>query len=287
MEIYNEIIAPVIEELVHDYSSSENVEISYVYDRIRKVIPKVIEEYFSGQRPQIDYSNFFVRIGYLHRLVPGLVYNFRNLVKKAIELGYFKERIIDIMVFGGGPGTELLAVSTVLKGKDINFCLTDKVQSWADCWDYLKTKIKERLPDAQISIDHSFLKIDITDINDFYENKIRLCKNKYFFINYLISELYDNTNGFIEFLRAIIEYKRKRDESVVILLADRSQSEIEEEIERIKEDLKLDQKYFNIVFEGCPEDFDLNLELIRKLDFPKRTPFNSIQYIFESYLLPF
>ena len=58
MEIYNEIIAPVIEELVHDYSSSEGVEISYVYKQIKKTIPKIIDEYFSGQPPQIDYSNF-------------------------------------------------------------------------------------------------------------------------------------------------------------------------------------------------------------------------------------
>ena len=286
MEIYNEIIAPVIEELVHDYSSSEGVEISYVYKQIKNIIPKIIDEYFSGQPPQINYSNFFVRIGYLHRLLPGLVYNYRDLIKKALSLGYFKEKEIRVIVFGGGPGTELLAISTILKRKNINFCLTDKFDSWADCWDLLKDKIIRKLQNLQISINCDFLPIDITDLNNFYKNKNRLRRNKYYFVNYIVSELYYKSSLFTEFLRAIIEDKPVG-EKIVILLADRNQPIIKEIIKEIEDELDLTKKYFDETNIRCPENYFYNLEPIKLLGKPKTSEFKSIRYIFESNPPPF
>ena len=292
MEIYNEIIAPVIEELVDIHSKKFRKSKKEIYENIKIAIGDLIKKYY--KEPDIDYSDFYVRIGYLHCLVPGLAHCCSELIKEAQKKKYFREKKIDMIVFGGGPGTELLAISKNLKGKNINFCLVDKVMSWADCWNLLKKRIKERKQELRLSLDCDFMQIDVTNLEDLEENFSRLIDNEYFFINYLISDIYQKRKliKFEVFLEKMIDYKVAHGKKMVIFLADRNEPKIKKEIERIFYDkifydLDLSQKFFSESEIGSPENYNRNLEPVKHLGIPKGSKFKIIQYIFESRNIPF
>ncbi len=115
---------------------------------------------------------------------------------------------LKVCAFGGGPGTELLALSKHLwktrpsgPHVQVTFTLLDRVNEWVESWQALEAQIKAVLkakygpfPKHPFAVSGYFVSNDMTKPNQ-YVNLPTLFNQDLFFLNYAISEITgDNPN---------------------------------------------------------------------------------------------
>ena len=175
-------------------------------------------EWFSGEAPNIAYGDPLCRFAYLycHTAVNA------NLCEVAIRsLPAVGQHILDrlntvgelrVCAFGGGPGTELLALSKFLTGKkglgelqphgEVNFTLLDHVPEWAESWNALEAAIKRDFAVTfghrrgwPFSISKSFQPFDMTKVEQ-YANLVQLFEQDLYVLNYVLSEIFSDHAAF-------------------------------------------------------------------------------------------
>lgn len=185
------------------------------FDMIRRHLETMSKEWFSGKAPNIVYGDPLCRFAYLycHTAVNA------NLCESAIrsstslcdfiESKIVKDQELRVCAFGGGPGTELLAICKhIIRSIDtesparLSFLLLDRVAEWAETWTILEKAVNSWLKKRYGSIANwpfviakSFVPYDMTSIEG-YGNVAQLLENDFYVMNYVVSELVGNQKGF-------------------------------------------------------------------------------------------
>lgn len=169
------------------------------------------DEWFSGTKPNIAYQDPICRFAYLycHTAVNA------NLCEFALRSSPDVVALINtklntlgelrVCAFGGGPGTELLALTkhlckTRTAGTHgvVQFTLLDYVPEWAESWNALERSIRATLAKKYgpfikwpFSTSKTFSPFDMTKV-DQYANLAELMSHDLYLMNYVVSEVFDS-----------------------------------------------------------------------------------------------
>lgn len=123
---------------------------------------------------------------------------------------------LKVCAFGGGPGTELLALTKYLtvrrkKGPQValSFLLVDNVPEWVETWSQLEAQVRKflkdnfgKIPSWPLNINKAFMPFDMTDLKKFGNVKQLFGQDLYIF-NYVVSEIYGAEE--IESLQEVVQ----------------------------------------------------------------------------------
>lgn len=181
---------------------------------VRAHLQAMSEQWFSGDAPIIAYQEPLCRFSYLfcHTAVNANLCEFA--IRSSPDLVEFIANKMDIdqelrvCAFGGGPGTELLALAKHLTRNRPNgplarlsFTLLDRVTEWSESWNALEAQINLELRAGgrhfaqwPFSISKTFVPYDMTLIGN-YANMPHLFQQDLYVMNYVVSEIIgDQTN---------------------------------------------------------------------------------------------
>ena len=105
-------------------------------ETIKQHLATMSEEWFSGETPNIVYSDPLCRFAYLFCHVGANANLCEVAIRDSPDLCEFIDSTLEkteelrVCAFGGGPGTELLALSKFLLGRDLQDTLKSRSRSW-------------------------------------------------------------------------------------------------------------------------------------------------------------
>lgn len=201
------------------------------------------DEWFSGAAPNIAYGDPFCRLAYLYchvavnanvcemviRRTPAA----RNMIIEKME----NEEDLRVCAFGGGPGTELLALAKYLhktyeKGNpplSISFTILDSVQEWAESWSSLQRAIDRRMKaiypkpaQRPFIVSNSFNSFDMTCVSE-YAALDEYLQHDLYIMNYVVSELLEKTDDFADLIKRMAD---SAPSGAVFLVIDREQDRV-------------------------------------------------------------
>ncbi|MEQ1646539.1 MAG: hypothetical protein ABL959_24000, partial [Pyrinomonadaceae bacterium] len=114
-----------------------------------------------------------------------------------------------VCAFGGGPGTELLALAKhiIKSGRVgppamIEFTLIERVKEWCETWNALESEIKKQMRSKfshstkwPFMISKTFLSCDMLKLED-YANMSQVLTHDLYIMNYVVSEVIASTTAF-------------------------------------------------------------------------------------------
>ncbi len=264
MEIFTEIIHPIVLKRLKEYSDQTGAPLEELYRQIKEKIGDLSNKYKTGREDEIDYGDPLTRLAYLYTYVPGLSACLTEVlfsVKQTFNFEEYDE--IRCLVFGGGPGTELISMAKVFENEGIKFFLTDKEAKWYDCWYEIRDRIKYLFPDRKIQADST--EVDLCNVDDFERIKYATQHSQFVFFNYVVSELYKSAPHFFRFLEQVFTHLPSK---AIIVIVDRSQREIINLINCLIKEFNL-HKTFGLP-KTCRTDEDFKGELVQKIGTPPR-----------------
>lgn len=213
-------------------------------DSINRHLQTMNAEWFSGDRPTIAYRDPLCRFAYLfcHTAVNA------NLCEVAIRdspdvTQLIRERLdqnqeLRVCAFGGGPGTELLALAKLLTRirpngpvARLSFTLLDSVTEWSESWNALETQITAELraggqPFANwpFTVCKTFVPYDMTQVAN-YANMPNLFQQDLYVLNYVVSEVVGDE---VNFQNVINTAAQSSPVGAKFLIIDRDQDAIRE-----------------------------------------------------------
>ena len=254
------------------------------YDLIRKHLATMSREWFTGETPNIVYSDPLCRFAYLYCHTAANANLCEVAIRQSPEVCDFieekltREGEISVCAFGGGPGTELLALSKHLLGTRrqdpharISFTLLDRVPEWAETWNALETEInrllKERygaFPRHPFSICKTFVPFDMTEGGS-YCNLSHLLKQDLHVMNYVVSEVFGDRQRFQDLVKAAAASSIGGSKFLII---DRDQDRVIGDATRILRDagLEVSQVRKNCSNMDCDEQSEVLKPYISKIN---------------------
>jgi Putative SAM-dependent methyltransferase len=141
-----------------------------------------------------------------------------------------------VCAFGGGPGTELLALSKHLINKRasgpharISFTLLDRVPEWSETWHALESGIKAELRTHfgpflkhPFSTSGTFVPFDMTKVKQYANLATLLCQDL-FVLNYVVSEVTGDQQQFQDLVQVAASACHKGSK---FLIVDRDQDDV-------------------------------------------------------------
>jgi hypothetical protein len=244
---------------------------------VRTELGKMNKEWFNTLPANVNYSDPLCRFAYLFCHTAANA----NLCEKAIrESPDVKKLIVDradatgrlkVCAFGGGPGTELLALAKhLLKTRangphlQVKFDLLDRVDEWIETWKALQEEIDRKLDDKYGSfIKHPFSVSptvygkDMTDPHQ-YVNLPTLFDQDLFFLNYVVSEISGNgadiTRSAPSFVQLIQHAVKTCKSGSKFVIADRDQDNVIKSTERLLAAVGLTPSKFTKVYGRLDQD---------------------------------
>ena len=223
-------------------SISKVLQLSHeqIYERVQLFITQNTIQW-REERPLINYSDPICRLAYIYMNVP--IHSF--LIEHCLNhsSSHLKEVFqrndnhdINLCAIGGGPGSELIGLSSYLIGQSeskqhhLDFLLIDFVKEWDESWhslkrsvdDYQRSKIMERSK-WPVAVNRSFIPINALVRKDFEGFSIRLGGINLFFLSYVFSELKHDVPAFKDTLSFIIGLAQP---GTFFFFLDRDQAEI-------------------------------------------------------------
>jgi len=219
---FYKLLAPVIERDIRFIASQEGISINDVYQRILLEAERNQKEWFSDDVPNLNYQCQDCRLAYLYIVAASNANSFKYVLEKNTELNNHiksvakNNKILKICALGGGPGTELLAITKFLHKQQLGFSvsvdfqLLDKVQEWANSWYGIRNTINDTLqemygPDRSkwpIIPSGNFITCDVTQPGTL-RNAGNIWGQDIYVINYLLSEIFKDDPGLRQFMREI------------------------------------------------------------------------------------
>jgi hypothetical protein len=219
-------------------------------------------EYRAGKKPQNDYPDPLCRLAYLYCYVPANANLCEIAIERTDELADFiteklkDEEELKVCAFGGGPGTELLALAKFLindrkKIGDcvVTFTLLDEVEEWVESWNLIEGAIRNFLRENfgkpsswPFLISKSFVPFDITKMSG-YGNLKQLFGQDLYILNYVVSEIYeqDQLDGVGKVLKAMVQ---SAESGAKVLIIDRNERRVLERAKKLLGDLGLNVSTF-------------------------------------------
>jgi hypothetical protein len=215
---YFQIVKSALDALLAGICAHKGLSHEQAMKMVASHLRTMSKEWFSGEAPNIAYGDPLCRFAYLysHTAVNA------NLCESAIRsspklVSYILERLnstgeLRVCAFGGGPGTELLALAKFLTRKkaegklephgEVNFTLLDCVPEWAESWNALESAIKREFftkfghkKDWPFRISKSFQPFDMTKVEQ-YANLIQFFEHDVYILNYVLSEIFSDHAAF-------------------------------------------------------------------------------------------
>lgn len=179
--------------------------------RVASHLDSMSSEYRSGRQPSIDYGDPLVRLAYLYRHVPVHANIIHAAIRETPGLAKFVEwRLretgeLRVCAFGGGPGTELLALVKHLAANPrssdlptIRFTVVDNEEAWWETWHALRDEVHREMGAAfgqsrrgwpfTIEADHRCVDMAncrrYVDVGSTYGHDLLV-------LNYVLSEIHD------------------------------------------------------------------------------------------------
>lgn len=181
-----------------------------------------------------------------------------SLVERAIYSYPILQRLIrnrategsdlSICALGGGPGSELLGIVKYIKDLKIvnsavplDFVLIDKVTEWDESWHALKSGVDGELRTEfgnnrgkwAVNINRSFLRLDVTNTQDFQHFPTRFAKTDLYIFCYIVSELKEAASNFEQVIKLLVN-RAKPD--ALFLFIDRDEKIVRELVKNIIDD---------------------------------------------------
>lgn len=229
---------------------------------VAEELGKMNKEWFNTLPAKVNYSDPMCRFAYLFCHTAANA----NLCEKAIrESADVAQLIIDransvgrlkICAFGGGPGTELLAVAKhLIKTRpdgphlQVKFDLLDRVDEWIESWKALDGEITRKLEEKYgtfikhpFSVSPTVYGKDMTDPHQ-YVNLPTLFDQDLFFLNYVVSEISGNhaniTQSAPSFVQLIAHAVKTCKSGSKFVFADRDQDNVIKSTETLMESVGL------------------------------------------------
>ena len=175
------------------------------------------QQWRNGQTPTITYGDPLCRFAYLYCHTPINANICESFIRDhPATLQYILEKLnqneeLKVCAFGGGPGTELLALVKILikahnsgnlqSQGEVNFTLLDNVPEWVESWNALESAVRTKLTENfgqkrqwPFTISKSFQPFDMTKVSQF-ANLVQLFVHDIYILNYVISEILTNHNA--------------------------------------------------------------------------------------------
>jgi hypothetical protein len=207
---------------------------------VAKHLATMSKEWFTGETPNIAYEDPLCRFAYLYCHTAANA----NLCEVAIRHSHKVARFIEaklkaeelrVCAFGGGPGTELLAISKyVLRERRtgharIAFTLLDRVPEWSETWNALEAQINGELKATYgsfskqpFSICKTFVPFNMTEAGQ-YANLATLLQQDLYIMNYVVSELIGDYAKFQKLMKVAAS---SAPTGGVFLIVDRDQDKV-------------------------------------------------------------
>lgn len=218
----------------------------------------ISDEYFTRRKPEIDFKNPLCRLAYLRCYAPANANLCELAIRRSNDLTDFicnklrDEEEIKVCAFGGGPGTELLALAKFLVANRkkfsqsaIKFALLDEVPEWAETWSlierYVELFLKENFGKRSLwpfTVSNSFIPFDVTKTANYGNIKILLDQDL-FILSHIVSEIYEDeqVKGLGKLLHAMVAAAKP---GSMFLVIDRSEYNVREKVTKLLKGLDLD-----------------------------------------------
>ncbi len=211
-----ETVASMLDAQVPALAADLGMSVPELHSRMATHLDTMAKEWRAQRTPSIAYEDPICRLAYIFGHVPinaNLFYH--ALVEPYVDLlaqGLFSslgesirshaEKVgrLRLCAFGGGPGTELIALSKYLSKNpisrahfDLEFLLLDEVREWAESWEAMKEAIYDNFSlDAPrpFSISGLVLPFDMTDLAQ-YSTMNQVFRRDLYVFNHVVSEVFD------------------------------------------------------------------------------------------------
>ncbi len=209
---YFRTVKAALDALIAGISQHRGVPQNVALQMAGAYLRNMSEQWRSGQNPTIAYGDPLCRFAYLYCHTPANAAICELFVRKHLDTVQFileklnQSEELKVCAFGGGPGTELLALTKLLRRKhtlgelpahgDVNFTLLDNVPEWAESWSALESAIKVCFTndfgprrDWPFTVSKFFQPFDMTKVEQ-YANLHQLFVHDLYFLNYVVSEIF-------------------------------------------------------------------------------------------------
>lgn len=239
---YFEVIKAALDTLVDGICRHRSLSRAEAMRMAKAHLQTMSNEWFSGEKPNIAYGDPLCRFAYLycHTAVNANLCEV-SIRESRLVIDLIEQRLdgageLKVCAFGGGPGTELLALSKHLCGTrrnkpqgDINFTLLDIVPEWAESWNALESNIKECLRTEfgdrrnwPFTISKTFQPYDMTRVER-YANFCQLFRHDLYVLNYVLSEIFTDHDAFANLVTRMAQ---EAPSGSAFLIVDRDQPQV-------------------------------------------------------------
>jgi hypothetical protein len=231
--------------ICHHYRISPADALQYV----RRHLQTMNVQWFSGDAPNIAYHDPLCRFSYLYCHTAVNANLCEVAIRRSPDLVAFitdkmnNQQQLRVCAFGGGPGTELLALAKHLTRTrpqgplaSLAFTLLDRVPEWSESWNALEAQIiadfrARGLHIAQwpFTISKTFVPYDMTLIGN-YANMPSLFQQDLYLMNYVVSEI---IGGQANFQAVLSTAANSSPAGSKFLIVDRDQNEVQADAIRL------------------------------------------------------
>ncbi|MFZ1989413.1 MAG: hypothetical protein WAW96_06520 [Alphaproteobacteria bacterium] len=215
--MYFEIVKRILDKNVSAVATSRNKTVAEITGNVAAHLKAMSAQWYSGKAPTIAYGDPICRLAYLFAHVATNANLFEYVFSEIRPLILDEDDDqLEILVFGGGPGTELLGLAKHLYEKplagqlDVSIDIVDRVTEWNENISWLKKEISAtyakkfgkpskwpaRFSGSNYTLDFSNLKS--------FGNLPTLFEKNLFVFNFVLSEIFDPSK-LLPVMRAMIK----------------------------------------------------------------------------------
>lgn len=221
-----QILRPVIEQAVYQICIAQQIDYPTAFARVVAHLQNNSAQWMTDN-PRIDYRDPLCRVAYLYSQVPANANLCEAAVREDPEIdGYLRaciarSRELRICAFGGGPGTELLALCCWADGERpggddvvrLRFTVIDGVIEWAESMDALVSGIQARFTSKYEDYaswpalpNHLFVPVDLTNADSFSNMPQLFASQDVYVLNYVASELLTRRDGLRNVIAWVVQH---------------------------------------------------------------------------------
>lgn len=258
--MYYEIVKSLLASSIGEIATSRNLSGRQALDIADNYLKTMSAEWFAGKRPTIAYEDPLCRWAYIYAHVAVHANCLKSVLGKCeAKSRKFADKMrqsdLSILTFGGGPGTELIALAkhfAKLKEEDtggnfdqveVEIALVDRVGSWSENINAVRSEIgrlykaefgkKTKWPARFNVFTHP---LDVTNVDAFGNLPSLFKKQDVFIFNFMVSEIFE----LAPLRRVMRAMKRACADETYFLFVDRKDNTTKSKIDTLIDRLRLE-----------------------------------------------